>query len=123
PGLLQFGGERGDRHRRRGLYASESVGEKIHRRKSGLGNLPNLMAWPASVKGAEAATRETPQATRWDVQGRSRRRGGGGARRYGPSRPDRARGPRPRRRIAAAPRQRAAIQIRPPAGRTRTRAG
>src|SRR5205807_9972470 len=30
PGRLQFGGERGDRHRRGGLYASESVGKKIH---------------------------------------------------------------------------------------------
>src|SRR5439155_9057014 len=30
PGRFQLGGERGDRHRRRGLYASESVGKKIH---------------------------------------------------------------------------------------------
>ena len=30
PGRLQFGGEGGDRHCRRGLYASETVGEKGH---------------------------------------------------------------------------------------------
>src|SRR5438270_8775232 len=49
PGRLKLGGEGGDRHRRRGLYASETVGKKSHGSTFLIGIRLNLMAGRARV--------------------------------------------------------------------------
>src|SRR5204863_2595120 len=49
-GRGQLGGERGDRHGRRGLYASEAVGEKGHDGNPEWKGPPNLMARQRPVK-------------------------------------------------------------------------